>query len=117
VDHGVDYDRFAEAGLASNSEPEDVRSIERPRVGFIGGIDAHTFDPDLFIEVARRLNDVQFVMVGACSLPDEWCDLSNVIQLGRKPGTRAAGSKRAIPSSSRNTSRWAGPSSVRATLN
>lgn len=84
VDHGVDYDRFAEAG-GNRREPADVAPIGRPRVGFVGGIDAHTFDPDLFLDVARRLPDVQFVMVGACSLAQDWCTLHNVHLLGRRP--------------------------------
>jgi len=83
VDHGVDYDRFSAAG-DDGLEPEDVRSIRRPRVGFIGGIDSHTFDPDLFVAVAQQLPDCSFVMVGACSLPSGWCVLPNVHFLGKK---------------------------------
>ena len=47
--------------------------LKRPRVGFIGGIDAHTFDPPLFVETAGACPKSQFVMVGGCSLPDGWC--------------------------------------------
>lgn len=93
VDHGVDYDIFASAandapgttGNASAGVPADVASIPRPRVGFVGGIDAHTFDPALFVEVARTLPDVQFVLVGACSLPPDWCVLPNVHLMGKRP--------------------------------
>ena len=65
--------------------PADVAVLKRPRVGFIGGIDAHTFDPPLFVEVARRLSDVEFALIGGCSLPENWCPLPNVSLLGRKP--------------------------------
>jgi len=51
----------------------------------VGGIDAHTFDPGLFLGVASRLPGFRFVLVGACSLPSGWCDLRNVHLLGRKP--------------------------------
>lgn len=88
VDHGVDYERFESAGLAvdrHNVEPDDLASIPRPRVGFIGGIDAHTFDPPLFLEVVKLLPDVQFVMVGACSLPENWCPYENVHFFGQRP--------------------------------
>jgi glycosyltransferase involved in cell wall biosynthesis len=84
IDHGVDFDRFAAAGQGGASEPVDVGAIPRPRVGFIGGIDAHTFDPPLFRDVAHRMPDVHFVLVGGCSLEAGWCDLPNVHLLGRK---------------------------------
>ena len=92
IDHGVDFEPFRDAGLAAGSPPyrsqatpADVRDLPHPRVGFIGGIDAHTFDPPLFREVAERLPDVQFFLVGACSLPDGWCPLPNVHLLGQRP--------------------------------
>ncbi|MFG0257230.1 MAG: glycosyltransferase [Phycisphaerales bacterium JB043] len=89
IDHGVDYETFASAG-ADTHEPDDVREIDRPRAGFIGGIDASTFDSELFVEAARSLPDVSFVMVGACSLPDGWCPLENVHFLGQKPYEQVA---------------------------
>ena len=85
IDHGVDFDRFVSAGRGEVPEPEDLCDIPRPRIGFIGGIDAHTFDPALFVEVARRMPEAQFVLVGACSLPEGWCPLPNVHQLGQRP--------------------------------
>lgn len=85
VDHGVDYDRFAQAGQAPAPEPEDVAALPRPRVGFIGGIDAHTFDPELFVAAAAMIPEATFVLVGACSLPEGWCTLPNVVMLGQKP--------------------------------
>ncbi len=84
LDHGVDFDRFAAAGRGAVEEPEDVKELPRPRVGFIGGIDPHTFGRELFVGVARRLPDVQFVLVGACSLPNGWCELPNVAMLGQR---------------------------------
>ena len=85
VTHGVDFERFATAGTAIVEPPADVTAISRPRVGFVGGIDAHTFDPNLFLGVVRALPQVQFVMVGGCSLPEGWCPHPNVHCLGRKP--------------------------------
>lgn len=84
TDHGVDYSVFASAGL-DPVEPEPLRGLPRPRVGFVGGIDIHTFDPPLFLEVARSLPEVCFVMVGACSLPEDWCTLEHVRFIGRVP--------------------------------
>jgi glycosyltransferase involved in cell wall biosynthesis len=92
VDHGVDFERFATAGdLAPANEPADLRRVARPRVGFVGAIDAHTFDPALFVETARRLSEVQFVLVGACTIANGWCgDLKNVHLLGRRPYEQVA---------------------------
>jgi len=85
ITHGVDLETFVAAGRARAPGPVDVAMLKRPRVGFIGGIDAHTFDPELLIATATLLPDVTFVLVGGCSLPDGWCGLSNVTLLGRKP--------------------------------
>jgi len=85
VTHGVELDRFVSAGTAIVEPPADVANIARARVGFIGGIDAHTFDPGLFLKVAAALPNVNFVMVGGSSLPDGWCPHPNVHFLGRKP--------------------------------
>jgi glycosyltransferase involved in cell wall biosynthesis len=88
VDHGVDFSHFEKAAIdheIHDVEPEDIKQIKGPRVGFIGGIDAHTFDPDLFVNVVSKLPDVTFVMIGACSLPEGWCPHSNVFLLGQRP--------------------------------
>ena len=85
VTHGVDLATFAAAGRSEGAIPADVASISGPRIGFIGGLDAHTFDPPLFSEVAHRLPDCAFVLVGGSSLPEGWCPLPNVHLLGRKP--------------------------------
>lgn len=85
ITHGVDLDTFISAGKSRAPGPADVAILKRPRVGFIGGIDAHTFNPELFNGTAARLSDVEFVMIGGCSLPEGWCTLPNVTMLGRKP--------------------------------
>lgn len=90
VTHGVEIEAFAAAGSKSDRGPDELAHLSRPRVGFIGGIDAHTFDPELFLAVARRLPSVEFVMVGGSSLPDGWCPLANVTFTGRKPYERIA---------------------------
>ena len=71
--------------------PADIAHIARPRIGFIGGIDAHTFGIDLFLAVARALPQHRFVMVGGSSLPEGWCGLPNVHFTGRKPYDDVAG--------------------------
>ena len=91
IDHGVDYEHFARAGDEAADADPALRDVPRPRAGFVGGIDAHTFDPELFCEVARSLPDVHFVLVGASSLPEGWCTLPNVHALGQRPYEAVAG--------------------------
>ena len=85
VDHGVDFERFRDAGSELEAAPDDIREIPRPRVGFVGSIDSHTFDARLFVRVVRRLPDVNFVLVGSCSLSQRLYDEPNVYLLGQKP--------------------------------
>lgn len=83
IDHGADTDRFERAGI-DPADPTDVAPIARPRVGFVGGIDAHTFWPEMFEQVVKDTPQCQFVLVGGKTLPDEWCDLPNAHFLGQK---------------------------------
>lgn len=83
--HGVDADAFITAGRIKSDGPTDVAHLPRPRVGFVGGVDAHTFDPELFLDVVARVPEAEFVIVGACSLPDGWCPHPNVHFVGRRP--------------------------------
>jgi UDP-N-acetylglucosamine transferase subunit ALG13/glycosyltransferase involved in cell wall biosynthesis len=88
VDHGVDFDLFA--GPSAAAEPEDLRGTPRPRVGFVGSIDSHTFDPELLLQVASRLEDCTFILVGASTFPEGWCGLPNVRLLGQRPYEQVA---------------------------
>src|SRR5262249_35202245 len=89
VDHGVDFDDFVRSA-DSLGFPPDIAALPRPRVGFIGGIDSHTFDPALFRDVAARLPHISFLLIGACSLPSGWCPLPNVALLGQRPYSQVA---------------------------
>lgn len=84
VDHGVDYGRFRDAGDAREI-PAPMAGLARPVVGFVGGIDEHTFDPEFFVEMASKLPEATFTLVGGCSLPEGWCTLDNVVFIGRVP--------------------------------
>ena len=95
IEHGVDASVFATAAREFDqdptaSEPASMRDIPHPRVGFIGAIDGHTFDPDLFVDVAGRCPNASFVLIGGCTLPGDWARLPNVYRIPQQPVERVA---------------------------
>ncbi|MGK0483250.1 MAG: glycosyltransferase involved in cell wall biosynthesis [Planctomycetota bacterium] len=94
IDHGVDFDYFVRAGdhpgARGAAAPQLVRDslegVDGPRVGFVGDVDSAVFDADLLLETAALLPDVQFVLVGGCTLPKGWtAHAPNVHLTGRVP--------------------------------
>lgn len=94
IDHGVDFSDFVAAGdhkdaLSTAAPPliqASLKGVFGPRVGFVGDIDSAVFDHEFLLQTAALLPDVQFVLVGACSLPEGWADgASNVHLTGRVP--------------------------------
>jgi glycosyltransferase involved in cell wall biosynthesis len=83
VDHGVDFERFCQAG-DSLCVPEDLKGLSCPRIGFIGNIDEHSFDPDILFAAAKALPECSFILVGLCTLPGEKFGLPNIHLLGKK---------------------------------
>ena len=85
LDHGVDFDTFATA--VNNKEiPSDIRDINRPIVGFFGGIDDHTSDIDLVKKIIDLLPEMSFVFIGNSSIDcRELLAKKNVKMLGQKP--------------------------------
>ena len=81
----VRFQSFEEARLGPRQAPDDIASLPRPVVGYVGGMH-QWIDQDLAADVARRLPDVTFAYVG----PPQ-CDLSrleacpNIKLLGGKP--------------------------------
>jgi glycosyltransferase involved in cell wall biosynthesis len=82
LDHGVDLEHFRHRG---DDEPEDIRAIPHPRIGFFGALDDYTVDFELLQKVAREIPDAQLVLVGraTCSMA-ELERLPNVHWLGFK---------------------------------
>ncbi len=84
VRHGVDHDHFASA-LECESVPDELRSIPEPIAGFVGLID-HWFDSQLVCDVASKMPDVSFVLIGDVRVElGALANLPNVYLLGRKP--------------------------------
>lgn len=85
VPHGVNFSHFARASDSSLPIPEDVSSLPRPRVGFIGLI-AEYVDLELIAEVARLRPEWSFVMIGRCVTdPKPIRGLANIHLLGQRP--------------------------------
>lgn len=85
LDHGVDYGLFATAEM-NKEVPPDMKDVERPIVGFFGGIDNHTTDIDLVEKVIDLLPEMRFVFVGNSSIDcQNLLSRKNVQMLGQKP--------------------------------
>lgn len=83
LDHGVDYELFAAAGDAPR-DPDDMRGIARPRVGYVGAMDPITIDQDLVAALVRSMPDISFVFVGPSTLGGKWREAGNAHFLGQK---------------------------------
>jgi glycosyltransferase involved in cell wall biosynthesis len=85
LDHGVDFDAFAKA-QNDREIPSDIRDINKPIVGFFGGIDDHTFDIELIKRVVDLLPEKNFVFIGNTSIDcKELLVKKNAEMLGQKP--------------------------------
>ncbi|MCD6405640.1 MAG: glycosyltransferase [Planctomycetes bacterium] len=85
LDHGVDYDHFANAD-GTLGVPAEMQGLKSPIVGFFGGIDDHTFDVALAAQVAGECPEMTFVFVGSVSADVTALEaLSNVRLIGKRP--------------------------------
>jgi glycosyltransferase involved in cell wall biosynthesis len=85
LDHGVDYEMFAAADK-NLSRPEDIKSINRPVIGYFGSIDSHTVDYELINKLAELLPEMSFVFVGKIYSRDSNLPANkNTWMLGQKP--------------------------------
>ncbi|MGH8905621.1 MAG: glycosyltransferase [Egibacteraceae bacterium] len=84
LDHGVDLGHFVYH--PPDDEPEDLRRIPRPRIGFFGGLDDYRVDLGLLEKVAQAFPDAQLVLIGdaVCSM-QRLAALPNVHWLGYRP--------------------------------
>jgi GT2 family glycosyltransferase/glycosyltransferase involved in cell wall biosynthesis len=84
LDHGVDLELFRPRPAAE--EPQDLRDIPHPRIGFFGGFDDYIIDFDLLERLARELPGAHLVLIGDATCPMTRFDgLPNVHWLGHRP--------------------------------
>jgi uncharacterized SAM-binding protein YcdF (DUF218 family)/glycosyltransferase involved in cell wall biosynthesis len=60
---GVNLERFEEVRRAHGTAPDDLRSLARPVIGYVGGLHQWVDQP-LLAGVAKRLPDMSFALVG-----------------------------------------------------
>jgi uncharacterized SAM-binding protein YcdF (DUF218 family) len=60
---GVNLERFDHVRSAADAPPDDITSLPRPIVGYVGGLH-HWVDQPLLSEVAAKLPDATFALVG-----------------------------------------------------
>jgi glycosyltransferase involved in cell wall biosynthesis len=83
LDHGVDLDLFRLP--TSEEEPEDLRDIPHPRIGFFGGFDDYVLDFALMERLAVEIPEAHLVLVGHAT-----CSMS---RLERHPNVHWLGQK------------------------
>ncbi len=86
IPNGVDYDWFRNEA-ARATVPQDLLSLQRPLVGYVGLIAGWT-DYGLITEVAKLMPDVSFVFVGPVELEERRRQLltaPNIFWLDKKP--------------------------------
>ena len=82
---GVDYERFEAARVGPAPAPEEVQRLQRPVVGYIGGMH-RWFDVPLMAAVVRSLPHVQFLFVGPVQVSiDPLASLPNAHFIGPRP--------------------------------
>jgi len=85
IRHGVDFDHFSRALDGATEEPEDIRSLPRPRIGFYGLIH-EWIDLKVAEVLARAHSEWSIVLIGKLSCDASFLEgLSNVYFLGQKP--------------------------------
>lgn len=85
VRHGVDVEHFSRALKPHLERPEEVSGLSGPIIGFFGLLH-HWIDMELIADVARRLPQAQFVLIGQVfANANGLRSLPNVHLLGRRP--------------------------------
>jgi uncharacterized SAM-binding protein YcdF (DUF218 family)/glycosyltransferase involved in cell wall biosynthesis len=82
---GVNYDQFAAVGAGPDGVPDDLKALRRPIAGYVGALHIH-LDQQLIADLARRMPDVTFALVGPThSDTSQLAACPNVHLLGGRP--------------------------------
>lgn len=80
---GVSYKKFEEVRLAPNQIPADLAALPSPVVGYVGGIH-QWMDMKMLADVARRMPETTFALVGPLQIDVSTTDVPNLHFLGKK---------------------------------
>ena len=81
---GVDFEKFERVRCSPDAVPEEVASLTRPVIGYVGGLHQWV-DQELLASVAGRLPEATFVLVGPAQ--------TDVSRLARCPNVRLLGQR------------------------
>jgi uncharacterized SAM-binding protein YcdF (DUF218 family)/glycosyltransferase involved in cell wall biosynthesis len=81
---GVSYAKFEAVRLAPDQVPADLAALPRPIVGYVGGIH-QWMDMATLTDVARRMPETTFALVGPLQIDVNTADVPNIHFLGKKP--------------------------------
>lgn len=91
IRHGVDFDLFASALDPKTEEPEDIRDLPHPRIGFYGLIH-EWIDLKTVEAIARAHPEWSIVLIGKVSTDADFLkEYTNVHFLGQRPYRSLAG--------------------------
>lgn len=86
LEHGVDYEHFAQAASDGTELPEDIAAIPRPIVGYFGEVDYKKVDQALIRHASLARPSWSFVFIGNVSTDiSSLAGLPNVHFLGARP--------------------------------
>lgn len=90
LDHGVDLAMFTPLN-DETKRPSEISNIQKPIIGFFGGIDDYVIDLKLLESIARELPSCTLLLIGeaTCDI-SELTNLENVKHLGYMPMDRVA---------------------------
>lgn len=82
---GVNFERFDRVRQESAPPPNDVAALPRPVAGYLGGLH-QWIDQHLIVDVAERMPDVTFALVGPAQMDVSALErCANVRLLGQRP--------------------------------
>jgi uncharacterized SAM-binding protein YcdF (DUF218 family)/glycosyltransferase involved in cell wall biosynthesis len=80
---GVSYEKFEGVRESTRQPPADLAALPRPVVGYVGGIH-QWMDMKMLTEVARRMPETTFALVGPLQIDVSAADAPNLHFLGKK---------------------------------